>query len=72
MPAELADSVFDVNKATTREGTNGEAGTGYGMPLVHKFAKAYGGDIEVLSKEKGETGYDHGTEIIITLDKAEI
>ncbi len=72
MPAELADSVFDVNKATTREGTNGEAGTGYGMPLVQKFAKAYGGDIQILSKEKDETTYDHGTEIIITLDKAEI
>ncbi len=72
MPAELADSVFDVNKATTREGTNGEAGTGYGMPLVQKFAKAYGGDIQILSKEKDETTYDHGTEIIITLDKAHI
>ncbi len=72
MPAELADSVFDVNKATTREGTNGEAGTGYGMPLVQKFAKAYGGNIEVLSKEKNESTYDHGTEIIITLNKAHI
>ncbi len=72
MPNDLLNSIFDANKATSRRGTNGESGTGYGMPLVQKFAKAYGGDIKVISKEKKESSNDHGTEIIITLDKAKL
>lgn len=40
----------------TRKGTEGETGTGYGLPLVKKFINAYGGEIKVESVEgKGTT-----------------
>ncbi len=67
MPEELKVDVFKVEKATTREGTNGELGTGFGMPLVKKFILAYGGKIEIVSHEKSAEGDAHGTEIKLEL-----
>ncbi|MCP4750718.1 MAG: hybrid sensor histidine kinase/response regulator [Proteobacteria bacterium] len=68
MSKELVDDVFDENKATNRRGTEDEPGTGYGMPLVKKFIDTYGGEIEVISRQKEEYPDDHGTEIRIGLD----
>ncbi len=68
IPEFLLNNIFDFNKPTTREGTSGETGTGYGMPLVKKFITVYGGDIQVRSREKlNEKSNDHGTEILLTL-----
>lgn len=66
MPAEMMADLFDMDKATSRHGTNNEKGTGFGMPLVKRFVEAYGGSIDVVSQENGHHP-DHGTEIIITL-----
>ncbi|MBI3542179.1 MAG: HAMP domain-containing histidine kinase, partial [Deltaproteobacteria bacterium] len=66
MPPELVDSVFSELKATSRAGTSGEKGTGFGMPLARKFVVAYGGDIAVKSSEAPG---DHGTEITLKLKK---
>ena len=65
MSEKLLKDIFNMSKATSRPGTNGESGTGYGMPLVKKFMNAYGGEIEVesVSEKKSET--EHGT--IVTL-----
>lgn len=68
-PALLAD-LFDVGRSTSRPGTAGEAGTGFGMPLVRKLVEAYGGSIEVVSKEQVEGASAHGTEVRISLRKA--
>ncbi len=67
MSPELIDKLFAVNQETTRYGTNGEKGTGFGMPLVQGFVTMYGGSIEVLSEEKSEDSADHGTTIRINL-----
>ncbi len=67
MPERLINDVFDISKATSRQGTNGEPGTGFGMPLLKKFVTAYGGTVEISSKEKSENSDDHGTEIKLTL-----
>ena len=67
MPKVLLDKIFDANETTSRQGTSGEDGTGFGMPLVKKFVEAYGGTIEIWSKEIEESPTNHGTEIIITL-----
>ncbi|NOQ34617.1 MAG: response regulator [Methylococcaceae bacterium] len=71
MSEKLCNDIFNVGKITTRKGTNGESGTGFGMPLVKKFIEAYGGEIEVFSQEKTNTNTNHGTEInlYITTDK---
>ena len=37
MPSVLLNNIFDVSKSTSRLGTNGENGTGFGMPLIKKF-----------------------------------
>ncbi|MCP5049187.1 MAG: hybrid sensor histidine kinase/response regulator, partial [bacterium] len=63
IPEELQLDIFDLKKPTTRTGTNGETGTGYGMPLVNKFINAYGGSIEIYSKEEKDDPENHGTEI---------
>ncbi len=67
MPASLVEKIFDVGKSTSRTGTAGELGTGYGMRLMHKFVTAYGGRFTVHSKDKDSNPNDHGTEIILHL-----
>jgi signal transduction histidine kinase len=67
MPETLVNNLFDVSKTTSREGTQGEQGTGFGMPLVKKFMLAYGGDIDVQSKAEREYPADHGTCITLIL-----
>ncbi|MDH5716236.1 MAG: hybrid sensor histidine kinase/response regulator [Spirochaetia bacterium] len=67
MPLNLLENLFNVEKVTSRAGTNGEPGTGYGMPLVKKFVEAYGGSIKVNSREQKSLSDNHGTEIILNL-----
>jgi len=67
MSENLLRDLFDIKKKTSRTGTAGEAGTGFGMPLMMKFVKNYGGEIRVNSREKS-AGDDHGTEIILVLN----
>ena len=70
IPEKLLNDLFNINKATSRDGTEGEPGTGFGMPLIKKFVEAYGGSIRVESKEKSDDNPDHGTSIILTLQEA--
>ncbi|CAM2068263.1 HAMP domain-containing histidine kinase [Sulfidibacter corallicola] len=66
MSPELASDLFEIGRVTSRDGTDGEKGTGFGMPLVQKFMRAYGGEIEVESwLENDEAGEAAGT--LITL-----
>lgn len=67
IPESLIHKIFDVTKTTTRFGTKGEKGTGFGLPLVKKFVELYGGSIEVLSQEKSDDSDSHGTEFIAYL-----
>lgn len=67
MSEALMKDLFKFNKMTSRKGTSGESGTGFGMPLVKKFVTAFGGKIEVTSTEKLNGNPDHGTTIRLTL-----
>lgn len=71
MPQEMVGDIFDENKNICRSGTEGEAGTGYGMLLVKKFIDIYGGEIKVISWPKKKYPDDHGTEIRIELKTSE-
>lgn len=55
IPAEILENLFSLNKKTSRQGTEGESGTGFGMPLVYATMKAYNGNIEVSSQENQGT-----------------
>ena len=64
MPQKLAETIFDPFAPTSREGTSGEKGTGFGMPLTKRLVERYGGSISITSR----TGEDeHGTAVTITL-----
>lgn len=63
MSEKLLKDIFNMSKATSRPGTNGEEGTGYGMPLVKKFMNGYGGDIEVESTSEKKSEKEHGTTV---------
>ncbi len=65
MSTELVDDLFDLSKPTSRDGTEGERGTGFGMPLVKKFMQKYGGEISINSKPIEDFPNDHGTEICL-------
>ncbi len=67
MPEEIRNALFDLKSTTTRSGTDGEAGTGFGMPLVEMFVKIYGGSIKVDSKDIELFPDDHGTKVLIML-----
>lgn len=67
MPKEILNDIFSISKATTRQGTEGELGTGFGMPLVKRFMQAYGGKIEISSLEKTKNREAHGTEVKLFL-----
>ena len=70
IPKKLLKDIFMPNKKTTRIGTSGEVGTGFGMPLVKSYIEKYGGKIEVKSKTIDESPDDHGTAIFLTLKRA--
>jgi signal transduction histidine kinase len=67
MPAAIRENVFNELATTSRPGTDGEPGTGFGMSLVKKFVLAYGGRISIDSSENSE---NHGTSIKIELQAA--
>lgn len=67
MSPELAARLFDATQDTSRDGTAGERGTGFGMPLMHKFVTLFGGTVSVSSREAGPQQFDHGTEFTIRL-----
>jgi signal transduction histidine kinase len=59
MSNELKAKLFDYGAKTSRVGTNGEKGTGFGLPTVKKYVEAEGGRLEVSSNEDplhGPTG----------------
>ncbi|MCB9062538.1 MAG: HAMP domain-containing histidine kinase [Halobacteriovoraceae bacterium] len=69
IPQELIDQLFNPSSTTSRRGTNGEKGTGYGLPLVKTFIETYGGSIEVSSHDIEQYPIDHWSEFRVILKK---
>jgi len=61
MSAKQMETIFDPLKKTSTLGTEGEMGTGYGLPLVYEIILNHNGDVKVDSSLKG------GSSFIITL-----
>jgi len=70
IPEKILEHLYELGKSACRAGTEGEGGTGFGMPLVKKFVEFYGGWMELNSKEAQEDGAEHGTEIRVYLPLA--
>ena len=70
IPAKLLKKIFDTGASTSRKGTSGETGTGFGMPLVKAYLEKLGGSIAVESKCVSDSPDDHGTLITVKLKVA--
>lgn len=57
--------LFDLNHKTSTPGTDGEAGTGFGLPIVKMFMEKFGGGIEVISRCADQFPEDHGTSFVL-------
>lgn len=65
MPEEILNNVFDPEAHTSRVGTSGEKGTGYGMPIVKDYVNLMDGEIEIFSIEASNSIKSHGTEVVL-------
>ncbi len=70
IPDDLMKRIYSIDRRSTRFGTMGEKGTGFGIPLVKKFVSEYSGTMEILSKDENAFPEDHGTCITIILNEA--
>jgi signal transduction histidine kinase len=64
IPQDLISKLFDVAANTNRPGTSGEAGTGFGLPIVKTYVEKLNGKITVESISK-EDGPNHGTTFLL-------
>ena len=71
IPQDIQEQLFDVSAKTNRPGTEGEEGTGFGMPLVKSFVEHFGGEIRVYSVTREEDPKNHGTTFTLWLKKRE-
>lgn len=55
MPQNLMEQIFDISKKTSRPGTQGEAGTGFGMHIMKSFVEMYQGEVSLQSIETSGT-----------------
>ncbi len=67
MPENLLQKIFSLDSATTRVGTHGEKGTGYGMPLVKEYLTMMGGSIHISSQEAAIPTHPRGTKVVLKI-----
>lgn len=72
IPEHLLSRLFDDSKPTSRAGTEGESGTGFGLPLVKACLEKFGAHIHVISrvKQQNSTDLDHGSIFQIKFKRA--
>ncbi len=66
IPAEQIDRLLSVGGLPSA-GTEGEMGTGFGLPLVFRFVEAFGGEMQIESHEAAHGAEAHGTTVSIWL-----
>jgi signal transduction histidine kinase len=71
MSEDIVTEIFMADKPTSRKGTGGESGTGYGMLIVKSFMDQFKGEINIKSTEKSEHCKDHGTIVTLSLSECE-
>ena len=70
IPEYLANVLFDSTAQTSRVGTNGESGTGFGLPLVKEYVNALGGEIRLCSSSEEQSSEKSGSCFEIILNKS--
>lgn len=57
------DHLFDIRHSTSSLGTQGERGTGFGMPLLKRYMDQVGGSVKIHSRHEKENKEEHGTNV---------
>lgn len=70
MPEETRLAVESSLPVTSRPGTQGEGGTGFGLQLARDFTRAMGGELVIRTTSDGSASAAQGTTIIIRLRAA--
>ncbi len=65
IPKALQSDIFNPRSRSSRPGTIGETGTGYGLPLAKSGVEAMGGVIELTSTTVTEDPMHHGTSVTV-------
>lgn len=65
IPHDLLSRLFHMNSSTSRPGTSGETGTGFGLPIVKAYVEKMDGKITVFSKTPEEDALKHGTTFVL-------
>jgi signal transduction histidine kinase len=67
IPDSVMQALFGFEVQTSRTGTKGERGTGFGMPIAKLLLEKMDGSIAVKSKVMTKGSDDHGTEVMVTV-----
>jgi signal transduction histidine kinase len=67
IPTDFMDGLFTLEAKTTRAGTDGEPGTGFGLRTVKHFVELFGGRLAINSRAEDEHPDDHGTSVDVHL-----
>jgi signal transduction histidine kinase len=67
IPLDIREHLFSTDYETTRKGSEGEDGTGFGMSIVRFYVTLYGGSVDFVTKTKEESSTDYGTTFTIIL-----
>lgn len=68
IPQSLLSKMFAFDQKTSRTGTDGEKGTGFGMPLMKSYLDMMNCELEVTSTTQDENPTNSGTEFKIYLE----
>ncbi len=69
IPKSIREKLFDLHSHTSRKGTLGEVGTGFGLPIVKVYVEKLGGKISFESKTVEDNTSNTGTKFIITFPR---
>lgn len=68
IPKDLLPKLFDMRSKTSRRGTSGEEGTGFGLPIVKTYVEKLDGKIEVVSQSAEDMAPVTGTTFILEFE----
>ena len=69
MSPELLDNLFKPDYSSSRCGTNGEKGTGFGMLIVEEVLNLFNAEIKIMSSTEETSPGENGTKIEIFFEK---
>ncbi len=68
IPNEILENIFHFSSESSRPGTEGEQGTGWGLPIAQTILKNYGGDIYIESQTSNDKNSNSFTRVFIEVN----